>query len=59
MDIKTAVDKYGFKRSDLSKNPDGSIDWICEHGVRHPVGQSKGDRRYHRCDCHCCILHII
>ena len=59
MDIKKIAKQYGFKESDLSKNPDGSIDWTCEHGVRHPVGQFKGSRREHRCDCHCCILQVI
>ncbi|NOQ37600.1 hypothetical protein GQ472_01805 [archaeon] len=57
--LRRTAHMYGLRESDLSHDPDGGIGWTCSHGAVHPVGRFKGDRREHRCDCHCCVLQII
>ena len=51
--IKALCEKFGVEEKDLNYRLDGRIEWVCEHGVGHPIWWPTGGTSVHGC-CGCC-----
>lgn len=47
--------KYKIKKKDIIVRSDGRIEWLCEHGVGHPI-YAPNDNYIHGCNGNCIVL---
>lgn len=50
--VEDLCKKYKIKKKDLVFRADGRIEWLCDHGVGHPIYAPNGNY-VHGC-CGCC-----